>query len=325
MDPLPPPVAPSAPAYKDQRTGLIVFGVFLLLAASVFLLSALSTLFLAAVKPANVPPTSAAAAFTPAALGAVLLWLGLGSIRGRRWARALILAGAWIALCAGAIALPVLVLTARSLGSLMQQQGQTLPAGALLAVQVITVATGLIFYVVFPGLLVWFYRRESVRLTCEQRDPSPRWTDGLPLPLLAFIVLQAYGGGTVVFTAFQFGGAFPLCGTLVQGAPSYLAWFALGAAQIASAWGCARRDRRWWLAYFFGLVLVSTSSVVSFATLDFLEFYRVAGLPPQQLALIANSPLLQPGVLVSITVLGAVAMLIFTLVVGRYFPARARG
>jgi hypothetical protein len=102
QNPVIPPVETALlPDYKDRSTGLMVFGILTLL------LGCLAGLFvslmlvgqMAAAKAPNAPPANYAA-ILPAigiygGLAVALIWLGIGSIMARRWARALLLIFSW--------------------------------------------------------------------------------------------------------------------------------------------------------------------------------------------------------------------------------------
>ena len=102
QNPAAPPVemAPQ-PAYKDRSTGLIIFGILTLLLgclAGLFMLLMLFGQMMAAKAP-DAPPVNHAAMLPGMAvyglLAVALVWLGIGSIMARRWARALLLIFSW--------------------------------------------------------------------------------------------------------------------------------------------------------------------------------------------------------------------------------------
>src|ERR1035438_4494880 len=89
------------PAYKDRSTGLMVFGILPLLLgclAGLFVPLMLFGQMMAAEAP-NAPPTNTAVILPAVAMygcmAVALIWLGIGSIKTRRWARALLLIFSW--------------------------------------------------------------------------------------------------------------------------------------------------------------------------------------------------------------------------------------
>jgi hypothetical protein len=101
-EPIPPitPVETTAPTYKDRSTGLMIFGILTLLLGGLcglfILLMLAGQASLARMNPAQ----ANVAAILPAVaiygvLAVALIWLGIGSIQARRWARALLLIFSW--------------------------------------------------------------------------------------------------------------------------------------------------------------------------------------------------------------------------------------
>lgn len=98
---VPPIEAAPLPAYKDRSTGLMVFGILTLLLGCLVGLFVPLMLFgqMMAAKAPNAPPANLAA-ILPAVviyggLAVALIWLGIGSIKAWRWARALLLIFSW--------------------------------------------------------------------------------------------------------------------------------------------------------------------------------------------------------------------------------------
>src|SRR5580658_4634236 len=108
------PVAPTAAArpYRDRYAGLVCFGVLAVLLGLLALLGLMSVLLLVATNgtmSAGTPGVSGRALLPGASVYLVaavfFLWLGIGSILARRWARALMLIAAWFWLVAGLLGL----------------------------------------------------------------------------------------------------------------------------------------------------------------------------------------------------------------------------
>ena len=86
--------------YKDRSAGLIIFGILTILLGC---LTGLFVLLMLVGQAASARTTGASAPFStilPAifiygALAVALVWLGIGSIMARRWARALLLIFSW--------------------------------------------------------------------------------------------------------------------------------------------------------------------------------------------------------------------------------------
>ena len=106
-----------------------------------------------------------------AVAGVVFIVLGVGSFRRRRWARAIILAGAWVMLVVGAFSLTMTaVILPTALGAMpevVQQEG--MPPGFVLIMTMITLAVGFVFYVLIPGLFVLVYRNGGPLVRADVR------------------------------------------------------------------------------------------------------------------------------------------------------------
>lgn len=125
-------------------------------------------------------------------LAVVFIWLGVGSMRTKRWARSLTLVVSWYWMILGVLitvlltaALPVSMRTALQ----MQQNASGAPPAAvstsvMAVILTIIIVFSTIVLVVVPIAFVVFYSREDVAATCRDRDPAEPWTDRTPLPVL---------------------------------------------------------------------------------------------------------------------------------------------
>src|SRR5689334_23984927 len=96
-----PPRNPGAvPTYKDRRIGLVAFGIVVIVVGcgvAVFLPLSFLGQFMGA-KAMGIAPNYQALVQTLLIYGllaASLIWLGAGSIKARRWARALLVIATW--------------------------------------------------------------------------------------------------------------------------------------------------------------------------------------------------------------------------------------
>jgi hypothetical protein len=109
-----PPVVPLAPDFIDRRTGLAVFGILeILLGALAALMIPLMILGQAMAARANQDAMAvrqlAPAMVTYIVISAVLIGVGIGSCKTRRWARALSLVLAWSWLATGIVSMVMMV------------------------------------------------------------------------------------------------------------------------------------------------------------------------------------------------------------------------
>ena len=218
-----------AEGYNDRRAGLLAFGVVQIL------LGCLTAVWIFRVVARD--PAGAAQGLLLYALATVyFIVTGVGSIRGRRWARALIAAvsGAWAAFGVLAAVRPLL-------------------AGGNASALVVFVLLAF----VIPLVLTLFYSSRDVALTADALDPKPRWTDRAPVPVLALCAVLAFAG--VESLVLSAGERFTFGGTVLTGAPASLAYVVLAILFAHLAVQLYRlRQYAWWvllLLHVIGAVL----------------------------------------------------------------------
>jgi hypothetical protein len=330
MDPLStPPPLPPASDFKDRSGGLTALGVLEIIGGvGCALMIPMAVLGQAMVARQSGAPFEPAAVLTAVfqfiLMAVALVWLGIGSIKARRWARAILLCLGWLGLAAGAVGLVAIIPTVGGMGEMMRQQGgREMPAGAVLVAQVMMLLITVVMYIVIPGVLVLFYRSIHVKHTCEVRDPVERWTDRVPLPLLAMCLVQAFGGAYFLLIVPQMGGAFPLAGIVVTGPLAYVLWIVGSALSLYCAWGFYRRQFLAWVAYLGFLVIFGVGSLVTFARVDMADYYRLAGMSAAQVKMIAASPLIRSGGILWVSGLTLALCGSYALYLLRYFRPQA--
>lgn len=279
------------PAHRDRRAGLVAFGIVQILLgvlAGLAALVSLAAVLLFQVLHLPAPPGAAPAmagdalllrqglfntgAYAVLAVGCV--WLGIGSILARRWARALTLAAAWTWLVAGVPGLAVVVLMRDALCADMPPA----PPGVRLAILIVAGLISGLLLVLLPAACLLFYGSRHVRATCELRNPRPAWTDACPIPVLVLLLclgMQFMAQGWLAFYRC----AVPCFGRVVSGAPGAALLTVAALLLVQAAWGCFRLQRwGWWLA--FGLVaLTGAAWGMTLARLGMFGYYGAAGIP----------------------------------------------
>ncbi|HVU36157.1 MAG TPA: hypothetical protein VHE61_22150 [Opitutaceae bacterium] len=310
-----------APAYKDRTTGLVLFGACQIILGLVLLLL-VSTSIVA--RPATPPGVEAPNVLSTGLLALMfaggMIWLGIGSIMFRRWARALILCLSSVALVMGLGGCVILGILLPFMDEMMRRSaeanGQTLPPEAMTAIRVGILFFAAVFYVAIPGVLVLFYRGRNVKLTCEARDPVPRWTDRVPLPVLAVALLQIFGAATMLLMIPTYGRAFPLFGTIVHGAPALVIYVGFAIISILIARGFFRLER-WALWTYLALLLIfGLNSLVAFSGSGLMAYYEAAGVPEQQLKMLQAMPM---AAIMRFGAIWGVGLLVYLWWLRRYF------
>jgi len=220
-------------ASDDRTTLLVATGVLLVIAGGVAALIALFTVVGVVLGAAGVHHIhrAALAPLLPALLPpALLLAVGVGLIRLRRWARSLglVVGGAW--LLAGA---QLFVGLAVALHDIPMYGGPQLFGAGLLVV--------IPFGIVAPGLVVALLARRDVARTLEARDLARRRvTDGIPLAALALAFMTATAALWFVELALV-GHELPLpAGVLSSPNAAAVGHLLLAAIALVAATGIAR-------------------------------------------------------------------------------------
>jgi hypothetical protein len=310
------------PTFKNRRSGLIGCGI-VQLALGVLLLGmcALMVFGMSMAARSGQPPMPAGLLVYTSlfylGLAALFGTLGIGSMMARRWSRPLILVLSWGWLVFGVLGSVAMVFVVpRMFDSLPPQQAAAKPI--MTGCVVVFFA---LFFVLVPLLFVVFYRAPDVKATVEQADPTPRWTDRVPLPLLGFVMWIFLGAVSVAASSFMYK-TLPFGRTMLPGwqAKAVMWFFALSMLWIAV--GSYRRLRAaWWSALAFLAIGIVYGVIFAMYT-DYARFGEAMGMPqdPKQVAMmqaIYSSPLFY----VWMVVLWG-AYLGFLLYLRRYFFAQ---
>jgi hypothetical protein len=327
MSELPPP--PILPASVDRRTGLAGFGVFAIVLGAICALMSpfLALSQIAVARRTGHPPDWSLIAFPTAmylVAAAILITLGIGSIRTRRWARALMLCLAWMGLIGGAFTLCLAIWVATKM-KLPQtgRGGAAAHEAAMIMIKVVMIGTMTVILVLLPALFVWFYSRPGVKSTCEAGNPEPSWTDRCPLPVLAaglFIGLSAVAG----LLAVGWSGVFPIGTLVLRGLPARIFWFVSLCFGIYAARGFYRLDLRAWTLYFIVFILQAISNSYGYWQGTWENLYRHSAASGQQPGSQPPFPL-DHHVLIGIVMALGLPWIGYVVYLRRYFPNRPKG
>jgi hypothetical protein len=279
--------------FKDRSTGLTVFGILTILLGCLAGLLVLLMLvgIAAAAKKTNVPPTPIASLLLAMAiyggLAVALIWLGVGSIMARRWARALLLIFSWVWLGMGIIMVPMMgFIMPKTFANLPAKavNGQpTMPPGAIAGIMVFMFLFLGVFFILLPAIWTFFYKSRHVKATCEARDPVTRWTDACPLPVLGLCLWLLLSVLMILAMPFMGHGVFPFFGMFLSGLPGSLAYVAIAALWAYCAYLLYKLEVRGWWLTLVAMVVYLVSSWVTFARHDMTEFYQRMGYPQAQI------------------------------------------
>ncbi len=309
--------AVSTSEFTDHSLGLVIFGVIeILIGACCVLLVALILAATSLTGAADLRSTVPSAALYTV-VAAIFIWLGVGSIRARRWACELTLSLSWIWLVTGICSMVVGAwLVPVMLRGMVA--GSELPPNFVFVVGLVVFGVIGILYVLLPGAFVLFYRSPHVVATCRARDPQPQWTDDLPPRLLTLVIVWALAAVSVlVMPAYGF--VVPFFGVVLSGASGAVVWFAILAGCVALAWGSARRAPWAWWGGFVAIILATLSSVITAVCADPAEFVLAMGLPEEQMVLLSGIAMPGRWVMVLVWVVVWGTFLGYLMTVRRFF------
>jgi hypothetical protein len=212
------------------------------------------------------------------------IWMGIGSIKARRWARALLLVTSWLWLISGINGLIFVLLFMPDMFEKMGENEQ-IPEGAAIFMKYAMTGFMAVFYVIIPAVLVLFYGNKNVKATCEFRDTKVRWTDECPLPVLALSLMFGFWAGSMLFMGF-YGWTIPFFGFILSGAKGAAVVLVVMLLLGYVAWGTYRLTiKAWWCAV-LAIIGWALSGGITFLRVSMLDYYEKMNFPEQQLDII---------------------------------------
>jgi len=321
----------SAPEYRDRSTGLIICGVVQIICGGLAALAVpfvlLSMLLSRKTLGIHQPVSHFVSSIAMYAFLAVTnVALGIGSIQARRWARALTLVTSWIWLVVGVLftiffiaVLPAAFALGMHQAAAAHPGGPPLPLGVAAVILTFVIVLFAIFLIALPLAYVIFYSRQDVLDTCRHRDPVERWTDHIPTPVLAAVLLFGCGAGYYALISVSTP-IFPLFGRYLTGLPAALCGLATAMVDAVVAYLFFRLSvSGWWLAVgMWTLRLISAS--ITFWRADLYGAYGKMGFGQSELQVIQSSPLFRSHVFLW-WAWGAMMLLLGYLIwLKRFFP-----
>jgi hypothetical protein len=324
----PPIEAAPLPAYKDRSTGLIIFGILTLLLGCLAGLFVPLMLFgqMMAAKAPNAPPTNAAMMLPGMAiyggLAVALVWLGIGSITARRWARSLLLIFSWSWLIMGVCMTAVMPFFMAKVFASLPPNAKTgqpaMPPGAITGMVIGMTFFFFVFFVLVPALWTFFYNSRHVKATCEARDPVTCWTDACPLPVLAFCLWTWVAVPMMLVMALTGMAVMPFFGMFVAGVAGSLFFLMIAAIWGVAGWWLYRLDERGWWLILVAMVLFMISALLTYSQHDISELYQLQGLPQEQIDQIQKTGLFTGNSMSWFTVLFSLPFLGYLLFIKKY-------
>jgi hypothetical protein len=217
------------------------------------------------------------------AVGAIVfIWLGIGSITAKRWARALTLILSIVWLAVGVLTFGFEAYFMPKLFSKMQIEGSRLPESSAAIITFFALAFIFVLFVVLPAAFTLFFRSPHVKATCEQRDPKPRWTDKRPLPVLGLSqILYAGAASMLLMIVYP---ALPFLGTILTGLPLVAYAVIVSGVLLYLAKNIYDLKITAWTITVILSILGSVTGTITFLKMDMIEYYKALGYSEQAIA-----------------------------------------
>ncbi len=310
--------------FKNRRKGLVVFG------GLTVLLGLLGIVFVALIANAAIDANGEGSAgvrlLVPSLsiyglISLALVWLGIGSMRMRRWSRALLLIFGWSWLVIGSV---VGLGSAATLVGLVQSDptalDQSVVEGPSLLLQFAALVTVLVVvFVLLPILWITFYGSRSVKATCSARDPEECWTDRCPLPVLAVCVWLVVAIPHLLLTPIVLPGVFPWFGTFLLGPSATSAYFLVAIFCAWAAWEFYQVRRIGWWVLILLLGVLAISHVVTYSLHDVTGFPVGSGFPTEQMTQMPQFQSMAEGFLTWTPAVVLGACLLYLIAISRFF------
>ncbi|MFC1614745.1 hypothetical protein ACFL5K_05555, partial [Gemmatimonadota bacterium] len=255
-----------------------------------------------------------------------LIWMGIGSIKARRWARALILVFSWLWLVCGIQGLFYTVMFSLKVAEqVMVADGQMPPAMVTVA-KVMMTGFMTVFGVIIPGVLVLFYKGKNVKATCEHRDSKIRWTDNNPLPVLALSMILVIGAVSIMASGPFYGWVIPFFGVILSGISGAVVSIVVILLLGYLALGTYKLSLKAWKGVVALIIFWTLSGIITFSRVGLLAIFEKMNFPEQSLEFMKQSVLQNETYLIWYFVLWSVLLLGYLLYIKRFFvPAPASG
>lgn len=327
---LPPdlPVASGTP-YKDRKSGLVAFGIMTLLLGGICALFIPLIAFSASMVPKNAGGqemrTLLPAVGFYGLLAVTFIWLGIGSIKARRWARALLLILSWGWLLVGLLTMVFMVAW---MPKMIEVASADVPANQPAPPMGFIMGFAMVFMfvimVVIPGVWVLFYQSRHVKATCEAEDPVERWTDRCPLPVIGLSLWLGSAIPSLIFMVLGYKAVFPFFGTFVVGPAGVAIYLLLAVLWAYAAWAMYKlRWSGWWIVA-VSIIVFGVSAFLTYSRHDIIELYELMGYPAEQIAQLKKFNFLS-GPNTGWMMLGFMAPFLgYLIFVRRYFAAAHR-
>jgi hypothetical protein len=208
----------------------------------------------------------------------VLILLGIGHLKIKRWVRIISLALLWTWLFVGAplLALVYFILLGTKELSVMV---------ALMALVFFALS-----YLLFPWLLIRFYQGRNIRQTFESKDTRSYWIENRPMPILVLSLLYIFYI-IMLHLLIMLNGIYPLYGNFLFGFRGIIALDVSIACLVGILYGTMQKRLWAWWAAVVGIGLFTCSTVITFLKSNYAALLTGLAFPARELEFLDGVPL----------------------------------
>jgi hypothetical protein len=251
-------------------------------------------------------------------LAVILVWLGIGSIGAKRWARALTLILSWMWMIIGvAVILMMVYFIAGGLDQMIQLQGsQSIDYSVFRLVMIFLTFFLVLFLILLPIGFILFYNSKNVKYTVEQYDPKIRWTDKCPLPVLAASIIFGY---TAIMSVFYgvYDWIIPFMGFIFSGWIGALILLMNSLVCAYLAFQFYYLDKKSWLIAIVYNIFWSFSIIITFSRNSIWDLYEKMNIDDSQIAVLKSMTIFDNLIYLMVVVL--IVYIGYLLYIKRYF------
>lgn len=245
-------------------------------------------------------------------IAGLLIPIGIGHVKLRRWALTLTQLYIWFWLGAGISIICNLIVLIPSVFKLDVSQNVLATRSAIIGV------FSFFFLVLLPVIALWFYKSEKTRLVFEEHDLNTNWVERYPFALLALVFLFA-NIIIVMHIAIFLQGVFPLFGKILIGRESvYIISFFILILGVLIYGIVQLKIWAWWGSLIY-ISFLTISSIMSFLRYSFYDIITMMNLPADEMEFLDRMTLLRNyhlAVLFAIPLLITLGLIIYSK---RYF------
>jgi hypothetical protein len=301
--------------YKDRIASLIVWGIFLILGG---LLCAfmVAIMFIPLIFSQGEVPVMQLipGMLVYVCMGIWMIWMGMGTLRARRWAQRLMLATSWLMLYCGIMAMGMMAFILPRIFSSIE-----IPEETVKIVMGFTCCILFVVYILLPVSGVLFYGNRNIRATIEHRDAGPSWTERCPLPVFILVISLLLSLISLLMLGFM-NCVVPFFGILLNGLMGALILLPIGAICCGLAYGIYQQRPVAWWGVLTLLLLACLSQWMTFSQIDLMAYYEAMGYTEQMMQSFEQMRWLdESGLMRSMGLMYAVPTLIYLLCIKRFF------